>query len=412
MSLRQPSYRKHSSSDNAFVCIRGRRHYLGRYGSPESKEQYRRLLAQFWAGQPIETPRRGRTASHDPAAASVAEVCAAYLQHALTWYRDQDGQPTKTLVCVRVSLELLDEIFGDTNAADFGTSKLDALIREMIRRGWSRAYANKHVGTIKRVFRHAARVGLVSSSIWHDLQTVEGLRKGRTEAREPDAIGPVSDADVEATLPFLPAVVADMVRLQRLLGCRPGELVQMRPAEIDAGSEVWFYSPRTHKTAHHGKSRRIAIGPKAQVLLRPYLERPPEIHCFRPADSEAMRRADLRERRKTRLQPSQANRQPKAMPKRAPGDFYTVASYRQAIERAADRADTLAHRKQLGAKAEQRLVARWRPNQLRHSAASEVRREFGLEAAQVLLGHSRADVTQVYAERNDALAASVAAKIG
>jgi hypothetical protein len=30
----------------------------------------------------------------------------------------------------------------------------------------------------------------------------------------------------------------------------------------------------------------------------------------------------------------------------------------------------------------------------------------------VLLGHSRADVTQVYAERNEALAATVAAKIG
>ena len=44
--------------------------------------------------------------------------------------------------------------------------------------------------------------------------------------------------------------------------------------------------------------------------------------------------------------------------------------------------------------------------------ATRVRKEFGLEAAQVLLGHSRADVTQVYAERNEALAVEVAAKIG
>jgi hypothetical protein len=35
-----------------------------------------------------------------------------------------------------------------------------------------------------------------------------------------------------------------------------------------------------------------------------------------------------------------------------------------------------------------------------------------LEAAQVLLGHSKADVTQVYAERNEALAADIAVKIG
>jgi site-specific recombinase XerC len=59
-----------------------------------------------------------------------------------------------------------------------------------------------------------------------------------------------------------------------------------------------------------------------------------------------------------------------------------------------------------------RKAHRWHPNQLRHSFATRVRKEHGLEAAQVLLGHSRADVTQVYAERNQQLAATVAAKIG
>lgn len=54
----------------------------------------------------------------------------------------------------------------------------------------------------------------------------------------------------------------------------------------------------------------------------------------------------------------------------------------------------------------------WSPNQLRHTFATRVRKQHGLEAAQVLLGHSRADVTQVYAERNEELAVTVAAKIG
>ena len=57
-------------------------------------------------------------------------------------------------------------------------------------------------------------------------------------------------------------------------------------------------------------------------------------------------------------------------------------------------------------------VAHWHPNQLRHTYATKVRKAHGLEAAQVLLGHSRADVTQVYAERNEGLAATVAAMIG
>src|SRR5207302_2075776 len=59
-----------------------------------------------------------------------------------------------------------------------------------------------------------------------------------------------------------------------------------------------------------------------------------------------------------------------------------------------------------------RKAHRWHPNQLRHSYATKVRKDHGLEAVQVLLGHSRADVTQVYAERNENLAAAVAAKIG
>jgi integrase len=57
-------------------------------------------------------------------------------------------------------------------------------------------------------------------------------------------------------------------------------------------------------------------------------------------------------------------------------------------------------------------VPHWHPNQLRHTHATEVRRRFGLEAAQVMLGHARADVTQVYAERDLALATKVAAEMG
>jgi site-specific recombinase XerD len=55
---------------------------------------------------------------------------------------------------------------------------------------------------------------------------------------------------------------------------------------------------------------------------------------------------------------------------------------------------------------------RWAPNQLRHAAATEVRREFRLEAAQVILGHSQANVTQIYAERDLALGVEVARAIG
>ena len=49
---------------------------------------------------------------------------------------------------------------------------------------------------------------------------------------------------------------------------------------------------------------------------------------------------------------------------------------------------------------------------LRHSAATRMLRELGIEAAATVLGHARADVTQIYAERDLAKAAAVMRQIG
>jgi integrase len=54
----------------------------------------------------------------------------------------------------------------------------------------------------------------------------------------------------------------------------------------------------------------------------------------------------------------------------------------------------------------------WAPNQLRHTAATQIRRQFGLEAAQITLGHTRADVTQIYAERDERKAADIMLQVG
>jgi integrase len=80
--------------------------------------------------------------------------------------------------------------------------------------------------------------------------------------------------------------------------------------------------------------------------------------------------------------------------------------------RAGPRAVGLLNKARLKEDPTAKPVADWSPNQLRHAAATEIRRRFGLEAAQVVLGHSTADITQVYAERNQALAAQVIREIG
>src|SRR3954470_14783118 len=48
-SPRVPSYRYHKASRQAVVVIRGRSFYLGPWNSPESKAEYRRVVAEYWS---------------------------------------------------------------------------------------------------------------------------------------------------------------------------------------------------------------------------------------------------------------------------------------------------------------------------------------------------------------------------
>jgi hypothetical protein len=49
---------------------------------------------------------------------------------------------------------------------------------------------------------------------------------------------------------------------------------------------------------------------------------------------------------------------------------------------------------------------------LRHTAASELRREFGEETTRLILGHSKLDTTRLYGEVDQAKAAEAMGKIG
>jgi integrase len=57
-------------------------------------------------------------------------------------------------------------------------------------------------------------------------------------------------------------------------------------------------------------------------------------------------------------------------------------------------------------------VAPWTPLQLRHTAATALRARYGLEAARVVLGHARAETTQIYAERDQARAREIMTELG
>lgn len=399
-----PKYRHHRASGQALVTLSGVDHYLGPHGSRASKREYDRLVGEWLAAG------RNLTAAEEQADITVTELAARYWKFASTYYQ-RNGEPTGSLPGIKAMLKLIRAKYRDTEARRFGPLSLQALKQHMIERGWARVYVNDHLGRIRRMFKWAAAQELVQVSVFQALTTVPGARRGRGEAREPAPIGPVAISMVEATLCHLPLVVQDMVRLQLLTGMRPVEVCILRPCDVDRASDPWRYRPSKHKTEHHGRYRVVFIGPQGQDVLRPYLLRDAESHCFDPAESEAKRKAAMRAKRKTKVQPSQKDRR-KRRPKYLPGHTYHVAAYRRAITRACDKAFPLP--KGLTAVEQKAWLDehRWSPNQLRHTRATEVRRQFGLEAASTVLGHARADVTQLYAERDMARAAEIMQKIG
>ena len=51
-----PKYRKHKPSGQAVVTVSGRHIYLGKYGTPESREEYRRVLGQSQQSEYVVVP--------------------------------------------------------------------------------------------------------------------------------------------------------------------------------------------------------------------------------------------------------------------------------------------------------------------------------------------------------------------
>jgi hypothetical protein len=327
-----PSYRKHKQSGQAIVTLTdavGRRRdvLLGQHSTPESRAEYARAIAEWEAhGQQLQTVAVGKSMS-------INELLLAYWKFAQTYYQ-KNGQPTTQLDRIERALKPVKERYGQTLACDFGPLALKAVREWMIQKSWARGYINSCVGCIKRVFKWGVAEELVPPSVYHGLQAVEGLKRGRSAAPESRRIRPVSDGHVEATVPYMTRPVRAMVQLQRIAGMRPGEVTIMRPCDIDRSGPVWVYRPESHKTEHHGIERVIFLGPQAQEILKPFLFRDPSAYLFSPKEAVAEFRAKQRQNRKTKVQPSQQNRK-KHKPRRQPGDHYTVTgSYGHGIARA------------------------------------------------------------------------------
>ncbi len=165
MSARLPSYRLHKPSGQAVVTLNGHDHYLGKHGSPQSRQAFDRLLAEFLASRAPQT-----SSSASPTDLTVNELLLRYWDHVQAYYT-KDGKPTSEPDTIRQALRPVRELYGDTPALDFGPLALKAVRGAMITRGWCRGYINKQVDRIKRMFAWASENELVSVTIYQALKT-------------------------------------------------------------------------------------------------------------------------------------------------------------------------------------------------------------------------------------------------
>lgn len=405
---REPGYCLHKPTGQAYVNLGGKVVYLGQFGTDESKRKYETVKAEWLINR--------HSAKYSPASTgpTMADICLAYLDHAAKYY--PTGNEYANLEAAirpisRLYATLPANQFGPTEfrtvrewflstPIEFKTSKKRKPESENKKppRFRSRKTINEQMNRLLRIMKWAVAQGMIPVSVHQTLKCIDPLKRGRTEARETKAIKAVSASVIEATLPHLTQVLSDMVQFQQLVGCRPGELVRITPAMVNRSEEVWTIELAEHKNAYRGKARTLYIGPKAQAILKPYLLRGTDDACFSPQESERQR---LDTNHAARTTPLSCGNRPgtnrvSRKPRRAPGTSFTTGTFARAILYACKRGK-LDH---------------WHPNQLRHSAATAIRKQFGLEAAQLILGHSGADITQIYAERDATKAIEVARRIG
>ncbi len=373
--------------------------YVGKFGSPESLAEYERFLKRLRENaqdQEIPTHRY----------MTVIEVSCKYLEHAEVYYRSNPNE----FRSVRDAVAGFIKQFAEINADEVGPRAILEYQDSLVKRGLARTTINQMVGRIKRMFKWASSREFVPPETHHKLACIEGLRKGRSKAKEPQKVTPVPLGDFVAMLSFMPPPIRAMTQIQFLCGMRPGEVCLMRGTDINTIGPIWLYRPRSHKGVWRDHELAKAIPRTAQEILRPFLRENPEEYLFRPEDGRKWYEngTDIHPKpeRKTRLYPSEARRvqnrkeQRARNPARRLRDHYSTGSYSQAVSRAFDIAE------KNGVK-----INKWSPNQLRHSIATEIRQSLGQQKAQLWLGHLHLSTTDIYAEKQLSELVDVAEKL-
>lgn len=312
--------------------------------------------ARYWEEHTRQNVRNA------PGGVSVADLCAAWDAHCREYYKG-----SSTSMNAIIDVRMFRDLFGQAAVAELTHADMLQLRDALVRSGVSRTTVNLRLWRVKYMLAWALDEAIIPAAVKAELTQVRGVKRGRTSAPERQPVRPVDDDVVERTCRQLAQNTADMVRVHRLTGMRPGEVCAMSWEDIDTGRTPWVYRPREHKNDWRMKDRAVLIGPKARAILKKYRRFP------RPFSPFAAIEVEMRRKESGKSYSSVPNE---------PRERWTTAQYLAAVKRAALRAG---------------FEKGWAVNRLRHTFATSVRRSHGLVAAGALLGHEdRLRVTNIY----------------
>ena len=356
-----PRYCLHKRSGQAVVFVNRTQRYLGPYNSPESREAYGELVSKLAKGVPIENAEPASST----AGISVSDLLLKYVTEKLPRYANAEQH------CQRSAIRILRQLFGETAAAEFGPLKLGIVRDAMVagdplavdadgnpkpRKSWSRGFVNDQIRRLRSVFRWGVAKQLVTESVLTSLKTLAGLNPGDSEAHDYEPRHAVPQEDLQAVRAILTDLHRDIFDLLLLTGARAGEVIGLRIGDVNRTGDVWRADLKQHKTAHKGKKRTLYFNIVARSILLRHMKTDPDERFF------PIRRDN----------------------------------YGAAIKRACIKAN----------------VPPFTPHWLRHTVATLLADEMGTEAAQRLLGHAAAAMTEHYSKAAERLAMKAAERLG
>jgi len=395
---RIPRLGRHSSGQ-ARVTLNGKVHYCGVWGSVEAYARYAELICEWQTNGEVATERAPNAVQ---ATLRLADVLQQFLDHvdATGRYR-KNGKPTTQRGEFENVVRSVTEFAGDVRVARMTEATLVAW-RDQLERNpkLTRTGINRKVGKVLQILRWGRARGLVPKVVWADVSAIEPLRRGEVGDR-PERGRPrraVTLEEVEKVAAHCSPHVADMLRLQALCGMRPGEVLQMRWADIDREplegdtSGAWLYVVPSAKTSHHGHTTRYVLPKAAQEILGRYPALP-LANIFSPATAMAERRERRRAARQSKLTPSQRQRDANA--KREYAETWDTHEYRRHVTRACDAAG----------------IERFTPHEVRHGFVTWAANALSLGAAAAAANHRSVSTTQRYVHVSQADAITVAAAV-